>query len=302
MTGTNSALVPARRPTINDVAAAAGVSRGTVSRYLNGRKWVSSEAQKAIEGAIQQTGYRANQHARSLVTGRTNALAFLLAEPQDVLFNDPTYTPLLRGAAEESSRQHKTLTLLVASTPEERESVVSYMASGHVDGAMLISSRENDPLVDLLLENQIPVVSCGVPLGRSHEVASVSVDETGGAQEMVEHLQQKGRERIAMITGPLDLPGGRLRLDGYREAVGADYDAALVVSGDFSHDSGVTAMQELLARDVPFDAVFAASDAMAAGAITVMRRAGIRVPEDVAVGGFDDSGLATNIEPALPKI
>ena len=128
------------------------MSRGTVSRYLNGGKWVSPDAREAIQQAIRQTGYRANQHARSLVTGRANALAFLLAEPQESLFVDPTYTPLLRGAAAALAQQQKTLNLLVASTPEERENVVAYMAGGHVDGAMLISSHENDPLVDLLLE------------------------------------------------------------------------------------------------------------------------------------------------------
>ena len=204
--GTDDA--PKRRPTIKDVAASSGVSRGTVSRYLNGGKWVSPDAREAIQQAIRQTGYRANQHARSLVTGRANALAFLLAEPQESLFVDPTYTPLLRGAAAALAQQQKTLNLLVASTPEERENVVAYMAGGHVDGAMLISSHENDPLVDLLVEHHIPVVSCGLPLGRSGSLASVSVDEAGGARAMVAHLRSTGRRRIAMITGPLDLPGG----------------------------------------------------------------------------------------------
>ncbi|WP_324651141.1 LacI family DNA-binding transcriptional regulator [Georgenia sp. H159] len=288
-----------RRPTILDVAAAAGVSRGTVSRYLNGGKWVSPDAREAVERAIKQTGYRANQHARSLVTGRANALAFLLAEPQDRLFADPTYAPLLRGAAEALASRQMTLNLLVAGTPKERENVVAYLSAGHVDGALLISSHENEPLVDLLLSHEIPLVSCGIPLGRSDRVASVSVDEAGGAREMVEHLRSRGRRRIAMITGPLDLPGGRYRLEGYREELGPDYDPALVAHGDYGTESGVTAMAQLLERAADLDAVFAASDAMAAGAITVLRRAGRRIPEDVAVGGFDDSGLAVNLDPPL---
>ena len=288
-----------RRPTINDVAAASGVSRGTVSRYLNGGKWVSPDAQEAIQRAIRRTGYRANQHARSLVTGRANALAFLLAEPQDRLFADPTYTPLLRGAAEALTKRQMTLNLLVASTPEERENVVAYMSGGHVDGAMLISSHENDPLVDLLLAHDIPVVSCGLPLGRTDAVPSVSVDEAGGARAMVAHLRSRGRRRIAMITGPLDQPGGRYRLEGYREELGADYDEALVAHGDWGRESGSAAMAELLQRDDEIDAVFAASDAMAAGAMATLRRAGRRVPDDVAVGGFDDSPLASNLDPPL---
>ena len=296
---TGSDDAPKRRPTINDVAASSGVSRGTVSRFLNGGKWVSPDAREAIERAISQTGYRANQHARSLVTGRANALAFLLAEPQESLFVDPTYTPLLRGAAAALAQRQKTLNLLVASTPEERENVVAYMAGGHVDGAMLISSHENDPLVDLLLSHDIPVVSCGLPLGRSGSLASVSVDEAGGARAMVAHLRATGRRRIAMITGPLDLPGGRYRLEGYRDEMGADFDDALVAHGDWGHESGSAAMTELLDRAPDIDAVFAASDTMAAGAIAALRRAGRDVPDDVAVGGFDDSPLAVSTDPPL---
>lgn len=299
VTSTEVATTPRRRPTIRDVAAAAGVSRGTVSRVINGGHWVSPPAREAVEKAIASTGYRANQHARSLVTGRSNALAFLLAEPQDRLFADPTYAPLLRGAAEALAARQMTLNLLVAGTPEERENVASYITAGHVDGAMLISSHENEPLVDLLLSYDVPLVSCGIPLGKADRVASVSVDEAGGARDLVTHLRSRGRRRIAMITGPLDLPGGRYRLDGYREVLGPDYDPRLVVHGDYDTPSGVSATEELLARDVPFDAVFAASDAMAAGAIAVLRRAGLRIPQDVAIGGFDDSGLAVNLDPPL---
>ncbi|WP_413452804.1 LacI family DNA-binding transcriptional regulator [Georgenia phoenicis] len=290
---------PRRRPTIRDVAAEAGVSRGTVSRYLNGGKWVSPEARDAVERAIRRTGYRTNQHARSLATGRANAIAFLLAEPQDRLFADPTYAPLLRGAAEALTARQMTLNLLVAGTPKERENVAAYMSAGHVDGAMLISSHENEPLLDLLLAHEVPLVSCGLPLGRTDRVASVSVDEAGGAREMVSHLRSRGRRRIATITGPLDLPGGRYRFEAYRDELGADYDPALVAHGDFGTESGAAAMTELLERAPDIDAVFAASDAMAAGAITVLRRAGRSIPEDVAVGGFDDSGLAVNLDPPL---
>ncbi|NEC93457.1 LacI family DNA-binding transcriptional regulator, partial [Streptomyces sp. SID12501] len=125
-----------RRPTIRDVAAAAGVSRGTVSRVINGGHWVSPEAREAVERAIAETGYRANQHARSLVTGRSNSLAFLLTEPHHLLFADPTFSILLRGAAEALSERGMTLILLVAGTPDERENVAQYVGAGHVDGVL----------------------------------------------------------------------------------------------------------------------------------------------------------------------
>lgn len=288
-----------RRPTINDVATASGVSRGTVSRVLNGGHWVSPGAQEAVEKAIRTTGYRANQHARSLVTGRANSVAFLLTEPQNVLFADPTYSLLLRGAAEALAGREMTLLLLVAGTPAERQNVAAYVAAGHVDGVLLISSHENDPLLGSMLDHGIPTVACGIPLGFADRVASVSVDEAGGAREMVRHLSASGRRRIAIIAGPLDTPGGRFRLEGYRQERGQELDERLIAYGNYSAASGAAAMDELLDRVPDLDAVFAASDLMAAGAVTTLRRRGLRVPEDVAVGGFDDSGLAATFDPPL---
>ncbi|WZH35867.1 MAG: LacI family DNA-binding transcriptional regulator [Microbacterium enclense] len=288
-----------RKPTIRDVAAAAGVSRGTVSRVINGGHWVSPDARAAVEEAIERTGYTANHAARSLATGRSGSLAFLMTEPQHLLFDDPTFALLLRGAAEALSQRGMTLVLLIAGTPAERANVEHYVSAGHVDGVLLISSHEADPLLESLLEAGIPTVSCGVPLGHRAEVLSVSVDESGSAREMTAYLRSRGHRRIAMIAGPDDTPGGRFRLVGFRKEMGADFDPALVEIGDYSFDSGAAAMARLLERAPDVDAVFAASDSMAAGAVQTLRRAGRRVPDDVAVAGFDDSGLAATHEPAL---
>ena len=288
-----------RKPTIRDVADTAGVSYGTVSRVLNGGRWVSPQAREAVEAAIIATGYRTNHAARSLATGRANSLAFLLTEQQHLLFADPTFALLLRGAAEALSQRAMTLVLLVAGTAQERESVEHYVSAGHVDGVMLISSHESDPLLDSLLAAGIPTVSCGAPLGHQGELSSVSVDETGSAREMTRYLRDRGHRRIAMIAGPADTPGGRYRLVGYREEMGSDFDPSLVEEGDYGMESGSAAMARLLERTPDIDAVFAASDLMAAGAVQTLRRAGRRVPEDIAVAGFDDSGLAENHEPPL---
>lgn len=288
-----------RKPTIRDVADAAGVSYGTVSRVLNGGRWVSPQAREAVEAAIVATGYRTNHAARSLATGRANSLAFLLTEQQHLLFADPTFALLLRGAAEALSQRAMTLVLLVAGTPQERESVEHYVSAGHVDGVMLISSHESDPLLDSLLVAGVPAVSCGAPLGHQGELSSVSVDETASAREMTRYLRERGHRKIAMIAGPADTPGGRYRLVGYREELGDDFDPGLVEEGDYGMESGAAAMSRLLERHPDIDAVFAASDLMASGAVQVLRRAGRRVPEDIAVAGFDDSGLAENHEPAL---
>lgn len=288
-----------RKPTIRDVAAAAGVSRGTVSRVINGGHWVSPDARAAVEGAIERTGYTANHHARSLATGRAGSLAFLMTEPQHLLFDDPTFALLLRGAAEALSKRQMTLVLLIAGTPAERANVEHYVSTGHVDGVLLISSHEADPLLESLLEAGVPTVACGVPLGHRAEVLSVSVDESGSAREMTAYLRGRGHRRIAMIAGPDDTPGGRYRLVGFRDEMGDDFDPTLVEFGDYSLDSGAAAMDRLLERAPDIDAVFAASDLMAAGAVQSLRRAGRRVPDDIAVAGFDDSGLAVTHEPPL---
>jgi DNA-binding LacI/PurR family transcriptional regulator len=288
-----------RKPTIRDVAAAAGVSRGTVSRVINGGHWVSPDARAAVEDAIVRTGFTINHAARSLATGRADSLAFLLTEPQHLLFDDPTFALLLRGAAEALTQRQMTLVLLVAGTEAERANVEHFVSTGHVDGVLLISSHESDPLLDRLVSAGVPTVSCGIPLGHQGQVPTVSVDEAGSAREMVRYLRSRGHRRIAMIAGPHDTPGGKYRLEGYRDELGDDFDPALVEEGDYSQESGAVAMARLLERTRDIDAVFAASDLMAAGALTTLRKAGIRVPGDMALAGFDDSGLAATLQPPL---
>jgi len=288
-----------RKPTIRDVAAAAGVSRGTVSRVINGGHWVSPEAREAVDEAIRRTGYTANHHARSLATGRANSLAFLLTEPQHLLFADPTFALLLRGAAEALAQRSMTLVLLVAGTPAEQEQVSSYVGAGHVDGVLAISSHSGNPLLDALVRQGIPMISCGIPLGFEGRLGYVAADDVGGGRRMTRHLLDIGRTRIATITGPLDTPGGRLRLEGYRDELGSLYDESLVAHADYTRDGGQEGMRTLLERRPDLDAVFVGSDLMAAGALQVLREAGRRVPQDVAVGGFDDSGLAATLDPPL---
>ena len=288
-----------RRPTIRDVAAAAGVSRGTVSRVINGGHWVSPEALAAVEEAIRATGYSANQHARSLVTGRSNSVAFLLTEPQHLLFEDPNFSILLRGAAQALAARGMPLLLMVAGTPEEQRQVSTYVGAGHVDGVLAISSHAGNRLLDELVRQGIPMIACGIPLGYEGSVGYVAADDLAGGRRMTRHLLDGGRTRIATITGPLDTPGGRLRLEGYRQELGDLFDESLVAHGDYSREGGAAAMRSLLSQRPDLDAVFVGSDLMAAGALQVLREAGRSVPTDVAVGGFDDSGLAATLDPPL---
>ncbi|MFG1923160.1 LacI family DNA-binding transcriptional regulator [Cryptosporangium sp. NPDC048952] len=294
-----------KRPTIRDVAREAGVSYATVSRVLNGSDWVSPESVRAVREAISRTGYTTNQTARSLATGRSGSIAYLLTEPQHLLFEDPNFSVLLRGVAEALSGRELTLILMIASTPEERTRTIAYLNGGHVDGVLLVSPHSGDPLMEQLVQAQIPVVACGRVLGLESQISSVSADDRAGARAAVEHLIGVGCRRIATITGPPDTSGGVDRLAGYTDALethGLAVDDQLVVHADWTWTSGANGMRTLLDRSAGIDAVFAASDVIAAAALPVLREAGHRVPDDVRVVGFDDSGLAATTEPSLSTV
>ncbi len=288
-----------RRPTIHDVAAAAGVSRGTVSRYLNGGHHVSAGSTKAIQRAVAETGYVVNQHARSLVTSRPHSVAFILAEPQERLFEDPNFNVLLHGTTQALAEHDIMLLLTIAGNVEDRRRVSRYVTSGHVGGAMLVSSHYGDPLIGELRARDVPVATIGRPLGHEHDIPYVAVDDREGARQMTLHLQARGRTRLATITGPLDTSGGVDRLAGFRDIAGL---TAPYVEGDYTLAGGRNAMAGLLEIDPEIDAVFVGSDLMASGALITLREAGRRVPQDVAVGGFDDSRVALSTEPQLTSV
>lgn len=288
-----------RRPTIDDVAEAAGVSRGTVSRVLNGGRWVSQDAKAAVDAAIRKTGYRVNPHARSLATNRTGSVAFLLTEDHQLLFEDPNFSMLLTGAAQALAEKQLSLVLIMAGSAAEQERALAYIEAGHVDGVLLVSAHSGQRLISDIVDSKVPAIACGIPLGFQKRLGYVAADDLEGAREMVAHLRGLGRTRIATIAGPADTPGGVTRLEGYRLELGDDFDERLVRHGDYGRASGEAAMRELLEADPSIDAVFVANDRMAAGAIDALQAAGRRVPEDVAVGGFDDSSIALGTDPAL---
>jgi DNA-binding LacI/PurR family transcriptional regulator len=302
-----------RRPTIEDVAAAAGVSRGTVSRVLNGGHYVSAAAADAVNRAIRKTGYVVNHHARSLVTQRSQSVAFILSEPQERLFADPNFSVLLRGCTQALAVHDIALLLFIASSESERSRVTRFLAAGHADGALLVSAHSGDPILDLLDHVGVPYVACGVPLGHESSISYVAANDRDGARQMVSYLRSLGRQRIATVTGPLDTSGGQQRLAGYRDvvsggmpgpaAIGPDTAGpGLAEPGDYTQVSGHAAMTALLERAPDLDAVFVASDVMARGALSALRQAGRQVPDDVAVGGFDDSPAATDARPELTTI
>ncbi|GAA1466445.1 LacI family DNA-binding transcriptional regulator [Microbacterium thalassium] len=286
-----------KRPTIKDVAKAAGVSPGTVSRVLNGRNWVSPESKAAVEDAIARVGFRPNAHARTLATGRTNSIAFLLTEPQQMLFEDPNFARLLRGATAAAAERDTSVVLMVADTSDERRRAREFLGDRHVDGVLLISTDPDDPLIDEIGLAHIPTVICGPEVSRHENVGYVGADDRGGARMATAHLVGLGRHRIACIAGPERV--AEPRVAGYRDAVGDAFDGSLVAYGDWTPESGRLAMERLLAAHPDIDGVFAQSDGMAAGALDALAAAGRRVPEDVAVTGFDDQPIAARLDPPL---
>ncbi|MDA1361366.1 LacI family DNA-binding transcriptional regulator [Glycomyces luteolus] len=294
--------VAAKRPTINDVAEVSGVSRGTVSRVLNGRANVSLAAELAVRRAVAETGYVVNRAARSLKTSRTGSIVMVLSEPQERLFEDPNFSVLMRAATNRLAERDMSLVLMIAGDAGGRDRVARYLRAGHADGALLISTHADDPLVEAVERSQVPAVACGAVLGRESVIPYAAADDRGGARLATRYLVDQGRRKIGMITGPLDTPGGALRLEGFTGVLGRKVTKRMVVHGDYTQSGGERAMRELLESFPELDAVFVASDLMAAGALRVLQAAGRSVPGDVAVAGFDDSALATATSPMLTTV
>lgn len=286
------------------VAARAGVGRGTVSRVINGSSQVSDKARTAVERAISDLGYVPNQAARTLVTQRTDAVALVITASAERLWAEPYFAGVISGISRELNDSGFRLMLTLASTKEERAKLEPYLLGKHVDGALLISLHANDDLPKRLFKSGLPIVLCGAPMDRL-KAPFVDSDNADGARQAVAHLAAGGRRRIATIAGPQDMSPGRDRLTGYRRGLadaGLEVDEQLIELADFSETGGLTAMRTLLDRAPDLDAVFAASDPMAFGALRALRDNDRLVPEDVAVVGFDDSPVALHTYPPLTTV
>ena len=290
--------------TIEDVAKAAGVSRATASRVVNDSPRVSPEARAAVRHAIQQLGYVPNRAARSLMTRRADSVGVVILEPATRLFGDPFFGYLMLGISAGLADRDIQLVLLMAQTPREKARVERYLVAGRADGAILVGPHGNDPMPARLAGHGVPVVLSGRP-GAGSSVSFVDSDNREGARMAVAHLVAGGRRRIATIHGTLDLTSGRDRLDGYRDALaqaGHPLEPTLEAAGNYTPAGAAAAMDALLDLHPDVDGVFAASDSMAAAAIRVLRDAGRRIPQDVAVVGFDDLPIAHSSRPTLSTV
>ncbi|MEV6330452.1 LacI family DNA-binding transcriptional regulator [Streptomyces sp. NPDC051909] len=290
------------RPTLEAVAARAGVSRATVSRVVNGAAGVRQPLVDKVREAVEELGYVPNQAARSLVTRRQGAVAVIIAEPEFRIFSDPFFEQQVRGISRELTARDTQLVLLWVEGPGDHGRIARYLDGGHVDGALAFSLHSDDRLPALIARSRVPAVFGGRPAASGPTVPYVDCDNRGGARDAVRHLVSLGRERIAHLAGPRDQTSALDRIAGYHDVL-VDADPELLCQGDFTRESGARAMAELLDRRPDVDAVFASNDLMAAGALRTLRERGIRVPEDIAVVGFDDmESVVRETDPALTTI
>jgi DNA-binding LacI/PurR family transcriptional regulator len=299
----SSSPEPQRQPTLETVAELAGVSRATVSRVINGSAKVSAQVRAAVQDAIARVDYVPNRAARALVTRRINSIALVVREAIEFGFADPYLSSIVVAASQSLTRSGIHLAVMMARTDDDQTRIGSYVRGGHVDGVILVSVHDGDPLPRGLLAAHIPMVIGGRPPEPLDGVCYVDSDNHAGAALAAHHLLATGRTRLAMIAGPSDLPSTNDRLDGFLAALrAAGQPPPTVTYGSFTRESGERAAADLLRRVPDVDGIFAANDLMAIGALRFLKDAGRRVPDDVAVIGFDDTELARHADPALTTI
>ncbi|MFD0775495.1 LacI family DNA-binding transcriptional regulator [Streptomonospora algeriensis] len=295
-----------RRPTLEMVAVRAGVGRGTVSRVINGSDQVSPATREAVRNAIAELGYVPNHAARTLVTRRTDTVALVVPEPNDRLFAQPFFAHVVRGVSATLNERDLQLLLTTVRSADEYGRLGDYLTAHHVDGVLLVSLHADDPLPDRLAEAGVPCVIGGRPSWQtSHPIHYVDIDNIGGAHTATCRFIETGRRSIATVAGPPDMVAGEDRLEGYLKAMresGLPTPPTRIKRGDFSYESGEAATRELLESAPELDAVFVASDPMALAAMRVLRESGRRIPDDVAVIGYDNSSFASHSDPPLSSV
>jgi LacI family transcriptional regulator len=291
------------RLTLEDVARLSEVSRSTVSRVINNHPNVSQEVRQRVLKVIQETGYLPHLAARSLASQRSRILGLVFPRSVAAFFADPYFPRFTQGVAQACNQNDYTLSLFIFYSPEDERKLFPRISHrGHLDGVIVQATTANDPIFSTIRNGSIPCVFAG-RAPNSKGFSFVDVDNETGAYTAVSHLLQLGRKRIATITGPLDQTAGMDRKQGYIKALqdrGRIVENELIASGDFSRISGYNAARALLPQSP--DAIFVASDVMALGALQAIQEEGLKVPDDIAIVGFDDLPPARSSSPPLSTI
>ncbi len=297
-TAAQPAILSALGPTITDVARECGVSAATVSRILNGQHRGDPTTRGRVQATALRLGYVPHSGARAVVTRRTGALGILLPD----LFGE-FFSEFLRGIDDVSHEAG--IHLLVTSTHADPDQLRAAAAAvrGRVDGYLIVAPGNRADAVITSLAEQLPVVVVGID-ARACGAPSLMIDNSAGATAVAEHALAQGYRHLAMITGPETNEDAVARRDAFRAVIArADQEVTLTeFAGDFSQDSGWNAAHTMLAHPRRFDFVFACNDTMATIALSVLRDAGIRVPENMGVAGFDDLPMARFLTPPLTTV
>ena len=286
--------------TIHDVAAEAGVSFGTVSRVINNDVHVKKETREKVWGVVKRLNYVANRQARSLAGGKTNSIGVLVPDLGTGYIGE-----IVRGIDAELSLADMDLIVYTTHrTPTKEANYVTNLASGMVDGLLLVLPREPQDLIATMQEFRFPFVLIDHQ-GTDEDCPAVGAANWSGGYSATEYLIQLGHQRIGHITGSMDLGCAVDRLAGYRSALKTyhlDESPELVYEGDFAQPDGYEGALALMDLPNPPTAIFAANDVMAMGVMDAVRTRGMRVPQDISIVGFDNIPQASLIRPALTTI
>lgn len=296
-----------KRVTIKDVAAQAGVSHQTVSRVINNQASVTDKTRHKVQQAIEALSFRPNLAARSLPRRRSYVIGLIIPYEARYLFKDPHLLVQISGIDEVANAHGYNLLLSTAGNSNSGlEAYERFVRNQVADGALVIETAHHKAGSELLAKQDYPYVILGYDCS-DPPAYSVHCDERAGAREATLHLLRKGHHRIGIINGPPlgAVLGLQQRLDGHQQALtefGLHFDPSLMVYGDYTRPSGQMATEKLLTLPEPPTAIFALNDRMAMGAIHALHAAGRRVPEDVAVAGFDDIPAAADFNPPLTTV
>ena len=286
--------------TIRDVASAAGVSPATVSRVLNLKEDVNADMRRRVLAAVTELGYRRNGPARSLRTRAAMVLGLIISD-----ITNPFFTALVRGV--EDCAQLAGYSVVLANADEDVAKEARYLevaAAEQMAGVLLSPASSKMTSIDVLMERGIPVVTIDRRLP-SAAVDSVTVNNRQAALEAAQHLIRQGCRRVGFVAGPLQTSTGRGRLAGYRAALraaGRTHDPALTAYADFRTEGGYAATRQLLRLPEPPDGLLIANNLMTVGAMQAIAEAGLAVPDEIAVVGFDDVNWATALRPPLSVV
>ena len=288
--------------TLEDIARICSVSRSTVSRVINGEPNVSEKTREKVMETIRKIDFQPNLAARGLAVGRTRVLGLVIPMGVTAIFADPFFPLLIQGVTSACNALDHSVMLWLAEPEYERRTIRQILYNGLVDGVIVASMLTDDTLVENLIESRLPFVLIGRHPSNDR-VHYIDIDNRSASRQAVHCLMRNGCKRIATINGPANMIAGMDRLQGYLDALherGINPNPALIAPGDFTDAGGYYAMQHLLAQHP--DGIFAASDTMAMGAMRAIQDAGLRVPEDIAVIGFDDVPQAAHANPPLTTL